>query len=273
METKVEKNQLEEYLSLRKIEGISENWYKQVKRELIHYLDSVEWVITKSNTLDYVLALNKKYSVCTYRKKVYQIRKLLEYLSMDWASHIKLPDEPHYIPKHITLENIDSTLNYFKGHRYETQLKALIYLGASSGMRAHEIYQLRPEDLDIDNRIIHINHNPKNGQSTKTKQSRISFFTTEAKEVLEEYLKFFNNGSGLKCLFSYQHISRMFKDAPIQVKDLRKYFSQTWTRKNGNSSVKRILMGHSLKGDVDLGHYNVQSTEELKQIYDSVMLK
>ncbi|GAG67637.1 unnamed protein product [marine sediment metagenome] len=30
-------------------------------------------------------------------------------------------------------------------------------------------------------------------------------------------------------------------------------------------------MGHSLKGDVDLMHYNYQSEEDLKQIYDKVM--
>jgi len=30
-------------------------------------------------------------------------------------------------------------------------------------------------------------------------------------------------------------------------------------------------MGHSLKGDVDLMHYNAQSKEDLKKIYDNVM--
>ena len=30
-------------------------------------------------------------------------------------------------------------------------------------------------------------------------------------------------------------------------------------------------MGHSLKGDVDLMHYNCQLEEDLKKIYDKVM--
>jgi hypothetical protein len=30
-------------------------------------------------------------------------------------------------------------------------------------------------------------------------------------------------------------------------------------------------MGHSIKGDVDLMHYNYQSEEDLKKIYDDVM--
>ncbi len=75
----------------------------------------------------------------------------------------------------------------------------------------------------------------------------------------------------LKALFSQSHITRLFKDAPIQVKDLRKYFSQEWDRRGGPTSIKKILMGHSLKGDVDLMHYNYQSEEDLKSIYDKVM--
>jgi integrase/recombinase XerD len=63
----------------------------------------------------------------------------------------------------------------------------------------------------------------------------------------------------------------LFRNAPIQVKDLRKYFSQEWDRRGGSTSIKKILMGHSLKGDVDLMHYNCQSGGDLKRIYDKVM--
>ncbi|MCD6493220.1 MAG: hypothetical protein J7K36_05410 [Archaeoglobaceae archaeon] len=34
------------------------------------------------------------------------------------------------------------------------------------------------------------------------------------------------------------------------------------------TSIKKLLMGHSLHGDVDLQHYDFQDEEELKQIYD-----
>ncbi len=68
-------------------------------------------------------------------------------------------------------------------------------------------------------------------------------------------------------------LERNFCKAPIRVKYLRKYFSQEWDRRGGPTSIKKILMGHSLKGDVDLQHYNCQSEEDLKIIYDKVMLK
>ena len=85
-----------------------------------------------------------------------------------------------------------------------------------------------------------------------------------------EYLSFYDK-SRLKCLFNQYHVERLFRDSPILVKDLRKYFSQEWDRRGGPTSIKKILMGHSLKGDVDLMHYNCQSEEDLKKIYDRVM--
>jgi len=57
----------------------------------------------------------------------------------------------------------------------------------------------------------------------------------------------------------------------VKIKDFRKYFSQEWDRRGGPTSIKKILRGHSLKGDVDLMHYNAQSPEDLKKIYDKVM--
>ena len=138
-------------------------------------------------------------------------------------------------------------------------------------MSAEELYQLEINDIDLDSRIVHINHNPNNGQSTKTKMSRISFFTDDVKDALSEYFTYFRNNNNLKQLFSQSHIMRLFRDAPIHVKDLRKFFSQEWDRRGGPTSIKKILMGHSMKGDVDLMHYNAQSPEDLKKIYDRVM--
>jgi len=143
----------------------------------------------------------------------------------------------------------------------------------SSGARALEVYQLTIDDIDIENRILHINHNPKNEQSTKTKISRVSFFNKDAKRALEEYLTYLDNGSNIKVLFSVSHISRLFRNSPLKEKDLCKYFSQEWDRRGGPTSIKKILMGHSLKGDVALIHYNAQSPEDLKRIYDKVMSK
>jgi integrase/recombinase XerD len=86
-----------------------------------------------------------------------------------------------------------------------------------------------------------------------------------------EYYGFLDNEPNLKCLFPKRWLERKFEETNIRIKHLRKYFSQEWDRRGGPTSIKKILMGHSLKGDVDLMHYNAQSEEDLKKIYDKVM--
>ena len=65
----------------------------------------------------------------------------------------------------------------------------------------------------------------------------------------------------------------MLEDAPYQVKDLHKFFSQELDKRRGSKSIKKILIGPFLKGDVDLMHYNAKSEEDLKKIYDKLMSK
>lgn len=59
-------------------------------------------------------------------------------------------------------------------------------------------------------------------------------------------------------------LEKIFLKSSIKIKNLRKFFSQEWDRRGDPTSIKKILMGHSLKGDVDLMHYNCQSEEVLK---------
>jgi integrase/recombinase XerD len=101
----------------------------------------------------------------------------------------------------------------------------------------------------------------------------VSFFNEDAQKCISDYLEYYiNNIIKLKKLFSQKRLEKAFRTAPIRVKDLRKFFSQEWDRRGGPTSVKKILMGHSIRHDVDLMHYNCQSEDDLKKIYDSVML-
>jgi integrase/recombinase XerD len=268
----ITENTLKEYLDILEIKGVCDDWKYSVERCILQpFLQYVHWQTNLGETLEYLKILMKKHKLSYYRKHVYQIRKFLEYHGVEWAIKLNPPAEPECIPKHMTLDTIKDALSYFGNHEYFKQIKAIILLGCSSGMRAEELYQLTPEDIDIPNRVVRINHNPDNGQSTKTKRSRVSFFNSETKEALVDYLSFYNDKKNLKCLFNQWHIERIFRTTPFHVKDLRKFFSQEWDRRGGPTSIKKILMGHSLKGDVDLMHYNCQSEEDLKKIYDKVM--
>jgi integrase/recombinase XerD len=268
---KIDNDKLSEYLNIIKLKGLTDRHINEVNRYLTGYLQHTSHRIDKSKSLQYFAYLKDNYSISTYRKVTYQILKFLRHLKIGWTDEIKLPPDPFYLPTYISRDMIESAIDYFRGHDYNIRFKALIRLGADTGLRAEELYQLTSEDIDIVNRTIHVNHNPQNGQSTKTKQSRVSFFTNSTKGTLLEYLNFLDASSNLSSLFPQRWIEKKFRDAPIKVKQLRKYFSQEWDRRGGPTPLKKILMGHSLKGDVDLMHYNYQSEEDLKQIYDKVM--
>ena len=92
------------------------------------------------------------------------------------------------MPKLISKKDIENTLEFFSKNQYYLQINTLIELGISSGLRAEELYQLKPDDICLDDRIVRVNHNPMRGQTTKTKKSRISFFTNDTKKALTEYL-------------------------------------------------------------------------------------
>jgi integrase/recombinase XerD len=269
--TGVTQETLRQYLNIITIEGICSEWLYTIDRcILIPYLNYSKWQIDLDTTLEYLLQLKDKHSISYYRKHLLQIRKFLQYLEVDWAKKLNAPTETQYTPKRISEDDIAKTLHFFEGKRYYLQCKSLILLGASSGARSEEMYQLTIKDINLEERIININHDPRRNQTTKTKQSRVSFFTQGAKDVLQEYLAFYKE-SRLTYLYAQSHITRLFRGAPIQVKDLRKYFSQTWDRLSGPTSVKKVLMGHSMRTDVDLQHYDAQSKEDLKKIYDKVM--
>jgi len=270
-DSSVSKHDLNKYLATREVSGVTDIWMAEIKQWLIKYLEYVHWNVNEDISLIYFNILRKKYSTTAYRKKLYQIRKFLSYLGVDWAKNIQPPTELYYQPKRITINEIQVTLKYFERHEAYQKIKALIYLGISSGLRAHELYQLTRKDIDLDTGIVCINHDPRNGQTTKTKCSRISFINNDAKQALEEYIVTNNGSSESSILFSERACQNIFENAPIQVKDLRKFFSQEWDRRGGPTSIKKILMGHSLRNDVDLCHYNAKSPEDLKAIYDRVM--
>ncbi|MBW2966678.1 site-specific integrase, partial [Candidatus Woesearchaeota archaeon] len=267
----IDESHVKDYLSTVELSGVGEKHLYNVNMILKWYLNAVGYNIKKESTIEYLRKFKNSKSVAHYRKVLYQIKKFLEYYNVAWASTIKPPKDTVYKPQRVTDDDIKKALEYFKGNKSELRYKTLIKLGVDSGLRPEEMYQLRPQDIDLDNNTVYVNHKPEINQYTKTKESRVSFFTDTTKEVLSDYLKVFNNGVGYGHLFGQSDIQRAFRGCNIKVKMLRKYFSQKWTRNNGNYQVKEMLMGHSLKKSIDSQHYCCMSNEEIKTVYDKVM--
>jgi len=55
------------------------------------------------------------------------------------------------------------------------------------------------------------------------------------------------------------------------VYELEDKLKQTKLDKKRASNINKKDIGYSLKGDVDLMHYNIQSVEDLKKIHDKVI--
>ena len=51
---------------------------------------------------------------------------------------------------------------------------------------------------------------------------------------------------------------------------LRKWFFQEWNRRNGNYLIGELIGGHSIRGNVTLGHYTAFSLEEMQKEYNRV---
>jgi len=270
---KIEDSHVKDYISTVELSGVGEKHLYNVNMILRWYLNAVEYDIKKESTVEYLRKFKNSKSVAHYRKVLYQIKKFLEYYNISWASTIKPPKDTIYKPMRVTDDDIKKALEYFKGDKSELRYKAVILLGADSGLRSEEIYQLRPQNIDLENNTVYVNHNPELNQTTKTKESRVSFFTDTTKKVLSEYIKEFNNGNkyGYGHLFGQSDIQRAFRKCNIKVKMLRKYFSQKWTRNNGNFQCLETLLGHSLKKSITASHYSYLDTDEIKKVYDMVM--
>ena len=68
---------------------------------------------------------------------------------------------------------VNSVLKHFENQIYYPKFKAIISLGIDSGMRAGELYQqLTPGDIDLQNRIVIIKHNPNKGAINKDKEKQ-----------------------------------------------------------------------------------------------------
>jgi integrase len=240
----------------RRLEGISERWAYDIKVTLQKYLDYVEWEINEQKTLTYLEQLRDHYSICSYRKRAYQIRRFLKHFDVSWIDEISLLPEPLKLPKRVTVDDIRKSLDFFNGHEYEVQMKSVVLLGATTGMRAEELFQLQQRDFIFSNNIVRIKNDPNTGRSVKTGEPRIAIFNDEAKKYLVDFFKIFNEKMcyRLSYLFGQSHIEREFRKSPLWVKELRKFFSQEWDRLGGITSIKNILMGNN--GDVDFCHYN-----------------
>jgi len=260
----VNQSYLYEYLEVRKLENLSEKWLYQIQLFLRDYLESCNYSLSRGKTITYLNLIRKKYHQTTFRKREYQIRRFLRYLDLNYMEKVKIIPEPTYTPARIEEKRIRECIEYFAWRKYGLQAKALILLGYDTGLRPSELYRLKNEDIDLKHRTIEL-------RSSKTDKERIVFFTKGTKEVIQAYLSYHEKNERLLYLFGEMHCRRMFSEAPLKIKMLRKAFAQKFIKRGGNFVALKQILGHSIRSDVTMSHYVLLSDEELQKEYNRVM--
>ena len=124
----------------------------------------------------------------TQKTKITCVKKFLTEYEIEFPSKFwnRIKSENHLRGNHTIVEEKipnNSQLKLilqFGG----TKERALFLLNATSGTRIDEILNLTFDDIDMENRMIRIRD-----EITKTRVKRITFFTEEAKETLDSWIK------------------------------------------------------------------------------------
>ena len=102
------------------------------------------------------------------------------------------------------------------------------------------------------------------------------FFTEELQELLKEYIQTYkpNLQEPLATVLQMQRPFRRkspLRDQKLRPKHMRKFFAQEWDRRNGNATIKKLLMGHSIRYDINALHYSHHTVDELQDAYENVL--
>jgi integrase len=162
------------------LKGVTKSHLKQVEIYLRNYKKYILSVIDKEKSLEYFKELQRNNSAAYYKRQMFQLRRFLKFMKIDWAVELTLPADPYYTPIHISKKKINDTINYFTSDDNYLRIKAVILLGCSSGLRPNEIYNLTENDIDLNQRKIIVRHDPNS--ITKTTSSLPSFFREQRKK-------------------------------------------------------------------------------------------
>ena len=251
---------------------ISEKWRKDILWILKLYLGEGEGKrIIKNELLRHFEELKGKVSQNTLRKAMILWRAFLKWKGVDWLDSLKLLSEITPAPVIIQKEHVQELIfRIFKRSKRKLFHFSIVLLLATSGLRPKELCKLSKENIYLENRFVYV-------PPGKTGKGKIAIFNWEAQIMLKLYLP-----QADEKPFSYEGVRKMFRrygkgilpgNKDLKAKHLRKFFSQEWDRLGGPTSVKKLLMGHSLKRDIDLAHYGFHTPEELRKIYDMVEIE
>lgn len=213
--------------------------------------------------------LRRFFMVNTSHNAVKALRVLYgRFLGSDLAKCFKVPQ---YVPRVVVVPTKEQLqLTYENLNTLE--LKAAFLLLATSGLRRHELLELKPTQIDLDKCMI-----VPDGGHAPTKIQGLTFFNDEAKAPLTRLLSSKPLGPDGRIFWQRNNpLRRGFERAsvgfPITPKVLRYWFCNEMGRLGVQDRYIDAFCGR-LPRSVLARHYTDYSPDRLKQIYDKAGLK
>ncbi|AHL22787.1 Integrase [Thermococcus nautili] len=284
----ITKRHLDILLLELKANNVAEHHLKFVNRVVHKFLDKTTqhgdyWSFTVEDLISHLQELQKQYSPSMYRKHITYLKKLFRIANLPLEHHLKSPRYVGVDMTVITVQDVQALLKIIRrvqfakreevSKRIANKMTLGLLIMATSGLRVYELTKLPLSYIDLDKRLIRVPPSV-----AKTGQPRVTFITKEVQGLLKKYIERYNPEPD-KPVISYFSLEKPFIrraeliNQPIRPKHMRKFFSQEWDRRNGNATVKKLLMGHSIRGDINVLHYSHHTPESLQSVYDEVFKK
>jgi len=182
----------------------------------------------------------------------------------------------HLLKDRLKVKPIEGVpLDWLKGWRVK-RVMAVALLGATTGMRAEEIYRMKPSDINWSMGRVKV-RSEKGG----TTHTRTTFLNKETAKLLKEVIAGWDEHPEVGVLFGKQTLNRDFKlledvSEGWLVKYGRKYFARK-SKSQPTAGIEgfgydeawvRRVGGWTLTGDVLNSHYATASVDELQRAYN-----
>ncbi len=228
--------------------------------------------IRVSDIRDYLSNLSEVSEAKTYNNHLGALKRFFrDFLQQpDLVATFKFAtvnEKPITIPTKVELQRFYSGLD-------ATKYRLAFVLFATTGLRRNEILTLRLEEIERTRRMITPNGAHETG---RTKKSWLSFYNTEAEELLNQYLTETGITSGLLLHSTESGIRKAFKRAQqrtgitVRPQQLREFFCNELGKLGVADRFVDALCGR-LPRSVLARRYSDYSPDNLKTIYDKANL-
>jgi len=225
---------------------------------------SIEGLVYK-----YILYLkDNNYKENSINSNIKAIKHLLQYLHINLKKKIKLVKIPKRLPEHIDLQYFTDRImpmideDMFKN---PLQVKVVLNFMFYTGVRQGELYSLKREHFDFQNRTVRI-------YSKKTKEERTVIFPNKIKEMIQYYFRIemeqenaFNLKTG-RVSYIFNKLKPCFKDINLHPHLFRHSFAVHLLEQGVDLDTLKDLLGH--KSILTTTIYTRKTAKKIKEIYD-----